>query len=348
MVLLIDHLKREGTMNDISVIGLDIAKTVFHACVMDKAGRVIERKRLYREHVLSYFRGFKPCLVALESCGGSSYWARELSKLGFKVRLISAQYVKPFAKGQKNDVVDAEAICEAALRPEMRYVSPNTLTQQDIQNIHRVRDRLVKQKLMLSNQIRGLLLEYGITIPRRTDKLIELLEDIVIQDKNSSRELWRVVFLDLKQELDEINLKIKHYDKIIKQISTSHPVCQRLEQMWGVGPLTSTAILAAVGNPHDFKNGRQFSAWLGLVPKQNSTGGKTKLLGITKTGNRYLRRLLVHGARIEIRFANKRGNTWLLELKQRRGYNKAAVALANKNARRLWVLLTSEQEYQAI
>lgn len=332
-------------MEHSTVIGLDIAKSVFHSCEMNSSGCVLERKRLYRDEVLEFFANHPPCLVAIESCGGSSYWARELVKLGHGVRLISAQFVKPFVKSQKNDMVDAEAICEAALRPQMRFVSPNTVAQQDLQNIHRVRERVVKQRTMLANQIRGLLLEYGITIPQGVNPLRQKLSRILTENQNSERHLWREIFVDLREELEMLTVKVNRYDTMLRRISKAHPVCARLLKLRGIGSLTATAIVAAVGNPTDFKNGRQFSAWLGLVPKQHSTGGKPKLLGISKRGDKYLRKLLIHGARVETRFAKKRGNTWLIELQKRAGYNKAAVAVANRNARNIWAILTLEDKY---
>jgi len=329
-----------------TIIGLDIAKNVFHACKMGREGVVLERKRLYRSDVISYFSNSPKSLVAMESCGGSSYWARELEKLGHTVRLISAQFVKPFVKSQKNDALDAEAICEAALRPQMRFVSPNTITQQDLQNIHRVRSRLVKSRTMLANQIRGLLMEYGIVIPQGISKLRTALVEILCENDNSQRDLWRVTFSDLHEELARLTSRIEFYDKKILELCRAHPIASRLSKLRGIGPITATAIVAAVANPYDFKNGRQFAAWLGLVPRQCSTGGKTKLLGITKRGDKYLRKLLVHGARIETRFAKKRENTWLLSLQGRAGFNKAAVALANKNARHIWAVLALEDKYK--
>lgn len=304
-------------MEEISVYGLDIAKNVFHVCRMNRAGRVIERKRLMRDEVLEFFAQSSKGLVGLESCGGSSYWAREISALGFEVRLIPAQYVKPYVKSQKNDSIDAEAIAEAVLRPTMRFVSPNSVQQQDIQNVHRVRERVVRDKVALANQIRGLLLEYGVTIPQGAHRVGVQLSELLDDPSHSTRALWKELFTDLRDELLQLEERIQRLDQIIKQISRAHPVCKELEKLSGVGPTTSTAILAAVGNPKDFKNGRQFSAWLGLVPKQHSTGGKQKLLGITKRGDKYIRYLLVHGARIEVRFARKRHNTWLLKLQER-------------------------------
>jgi transposase len=326
-------------MSDISVHGLDIAKNVFHVCGMNQAGKVLLRKQLYRDEVLEFFAQAGKAIVAIESCGGSSYWAREIERFGHTVRVIPAQFVKPYVKSQKNDVIDAEAIAEAALRPTMRFVSPNTMEQQDIQNVHRVRDRLVKQKVALANQIRGLLLEYGITIAQGPHRIAKKLSEVLVESEHTQRALFRQVFTDLRDELIELEEKIKEYDQTLRHISAEHPVCKELEKIRGIGPVTSTAIYAAVSNPTDFQNGRQFSAWLGLVPKQHSTGGKQKLLGITKKGDKYIRKLLVHGARMEVRFAKKQDNQWLLALKERRGYNKAAVAQANKNARRIWATM---------
>ncbi len=333
-------------MKDITVVGIDIAKNVFHVCEMNRGGKVHIRKRLSRSQVLDYVSRLPKCLVAMESCGGSSFWAREIEKLGFSVRLIPAQFVKPFVKSQKNDSIDAEAIAEAALRPTMRFVSPNTEEQQDIQNIHRVRDLAVKHRTALSNQIRGLLLEYGVAIPQGVNKLLETLSSLVDDSPHSERHIWKRTFSELQEELRKLSERIKEYDRQLQLIARSNPVCQNLQKIHGVGPLTATAIVAAVRSPNDFKNGRQFAAWLGLVPRQNSTGGKQKLLGITKTGDKYIRKLLVHGARNELQFAARREHLWLIKLAQRRGRARAAVALANKNARRIWAALRLGEEFK--
>lgn len=326
-------------MEEYNVYGLDIAKSEFHVCRTNRAGRVIARKRLLREEVREFFAQAPKGLVGIESCGGSSFWAREIAALGYTVRLIPAQYVKPYVKSQKNDTIDAEAIAEAVMRPTMRFVSPNSVEQQDIQNVHRVRERLVRDKVALVNQVRGLLLEYGVVIAQGAQQVTVRLSELIDGAKQETRELFKEVFADLRDEILAMDEKIKRYDLILKRISRAHPICKELEKIHGVGPTTSTALLAAVNDPRDFKNGRQFSAWLGLVPKQHSTGGKQKLLGITKRGDKYIRYLLIHGARMEVRFAKKRENSWLLRLQERRGYNRAAVALANKNARRLWATM---------
>lgn len=330
-------------MKDITIVGLDIAKNVFHVCGMNVEGKVVLRKRLYRSDVLNFFAKLKVCTVSLESCGGSSYWAREIKQLGHEVKLVPAQYVKPYVKSQKNDAIDAEAITEASLRPTMRFVSPNTVEQQDIQNVHRVREQIVKQRNALINQVRGILLEYGITIAQGACRVQKALVEILEHPEHSERSLWKEILSDLYRELIAVTERVKHYDGIIRRISRENPVCSELEKLRGVGPLTSTAMLAAVNNPRDFKNGRQFAAWLGLVPRQHSTGGKQKLLGITKKGDKYLRWLLVHGGRIEVMFCARREDRWLQSVKERRGYNKAAVAFANKNARQIWATLIRVQ-----
>ena len=345
MEVINEPFNSEGNMSEsITLFGLDIAKKVFHVCGMNRAGRVLLRKRLYRNEVLAFFAQTGKCEIAIESCGGSSYWAREIEALEHKVKLIPAQYVKPFVKSQKNDTVDAEAIAEAAMRPTMRFVSPNSLSQQDIQNVHRVRERVVRQKTALSNQIRGLLLEYGIIIPSGAAHVVRSITELINDSEHAERILWKDVFIQLREEFIELDKKVKYYDKLLRRISQEHEACQALETLRGVGPVTSTAIVAAVGNPGDFKNGRQFAAWLGLVPKQHSTGGKAKLLGITKRGDRYIRKLLVHGGRSEVQFAKKRENTWLLALKERRGFKRASVAQANKNARRIWATLNKHYQ----
>jgi transposase len=321
-----------------TVIGIDIAKNVFQVCVMNESGKVVLNKRLLRTQVLEFISKLPNYTVALESCGGSSYWGREIRKLGFEVKLIPAQHVKPFVRNQKNDANDAVAICEAARRPDMRCVTPNTLEQQDLQNLHRIRERLVRSRTGLCNQIRGLLLEYGITIPQGRRKVRVKLVEIITDDKiaHNERQIWKNTFNNLFEELKALDERIVSADNEIIFLSTKIPLCQKLEALPGVGPITSTALIAAVSNARDFKNGRQFAAWLGLVPRQESSGGKTVLRGITKRGDKYLRKLLVHGARSDLRYAEKRKNSWALKLKDKKGVNKTAVAMANKSARRIW------------
>lgn len=335
-----------------NIIGIDLAKNIFHVCVMTRNGRVLRRKKLSRSKLYDWI--IKNCegIIALEACGGAHYWSRRFRAAGFKTRIVAAQFVKPFVKSNKNDEIDSEAICEAASRPQMRFVSTRSEEQQDIQNLHRIRERLVRHRTGLSNEIRGLLLEYGIVIPKGIShvhsKLPVILEEV--RDKHSA--LWQETFRELYREFCSLDKRIAHYEKRIVEVSKSNEICKQLLAIPGVGPLTATAIVGAVGNAKDFKNARQFSAWLGLVPRQLSTGGKTKLGRISKRGDKYLRKLLVLGARsCAIAAQNKLNKAkepdltskWLFQLAKRRGCNRAIVALANKIARRIWMVLSGRE-----
>lgn len=328
-----------------TIIGFDIAKTNFHAVIINERGKELKRKALKRKNVLEYFANLEQSLVALEACSGSSYWGRELVKLGHSVKIIPAEKVKPYLSKQKNDFNDAAAIAEAASRDSVKWITPGREEQQDIQNILRVRERHVKNRTALSNQIRGLLAEYGIVFNKGSHNLLKELPLLLECNKNTERDFWRLIFQDLYNELSELSSKVRKYDKLIVTISNKHPECKRLQTLPGVGPITAVAIIAAVNNINDFRNGRQFSAWLGIVPKQNSSGGKTKLLGITKRGDKYIRKLLVHGGRTMVQYADKEKTPWLYHLKKRRGYNKASVAQANKTARRIYAILKYGEEY---
>ena len=335
-------------MEIITTIGLDIAKSVFHAVCMNGHGKVVRRSKLSRRQVLLYFHQLPKAVIGIEACGGSHYWARELSKIGHEVKLIAPQFVKPYVKSNKNDIADAEAICEAISRPTMRFVSCKSVEQQDIQCLHRVRERLVSSRTALINEIRGLLLEYGIVVKKGaygfTGELVAILEKAT-----SLTAVGSELFKQLRLELLRLNDEIKSYDHKLKTFSANHPICKRLQTISGVGPLTASAIVSAVGDVSCFKNGRQFAAWLGLVPRQQSTGGKTILRGISKRGDKYIRKLLVHGARATLRWnKNKtdRRSLWINQLIARRGYNRATVALANKNARVIWALLFRNETYK--
>lgn len=338
-----------------NILGIDLAKNIFHVCEMNAQGRVIRRERLSRdrvsEWVVKHFRG----VVAMEACGGSHHWARVFEALGYEVRIIAAQFVRPFVKSNKNDRIDAEAICEAASRPQMRFVATRSEAQQDIQNLHRVRERLVCNRTALANEIRGLLLEYGVVIPKGITHVRNQLHSILETHKDRHSTLWHKTFLDLYREFCEVDGRIEECDSALKAISRTNEACVRLEKIPGVGTITSTAIVAAVGSAKHFKNGREFAAWLGLVPRQHSTGGKSTLGRISKRGDPYIRRLLVVGARSVAIAAEKKRNhkdpgkrvvnrtsQWLFNLADRRGGNRAVVALANKTARRIWVVLRGE------
>lgn len=326
----------------IKLIGMDISKHVFQIHGADERGKAVARKKLRRDEVFEYFTHLEPCTVVLEACGGSHYWARELRKLGHVVKLIAPQFVKPFVKSNKNDRADAEAICEAASRPEMRFVPVKSVEQQDIQALHRVRGRLVKARTALCNEIRGLLAEYGIIMAQGRKRLSEDLAAALERNRERLSSMALRMFADLQNELSQLTKDVDAYDAQLLQIQKAHPVCVQLTTIPGVGPITATALIAAVADVNAFKNGRQFAAFLGLVPRQHSTGGKQRLLGISKRGDVYLRTLLIHGARSAIRqIGTKTDNRskWLLDLQRRRGTNRATVALANKNARVVWALM---------
>ena len=284
----------------------------------------------------------------MEASNGAHYWARVLSGFGHQVRLISPQFVAPYVKSNKNDRNDAEAICEAAGRPTMRFVPVKSVDQLAVQALHRIRSRLVSGRTRLANQMRGILAEHGIVIARNIAKLRQNLTYMTEGDGNGLSSLVRALVGELKAELAELDQRIAAYDRRIRELYRNNELCQRLGKIEGVGPLSATALMAAVGNRQGFKNGRQFAAWLGLVPKQRSSGGRDRLFGISKRGDRYLRTLLIHGARASLARAKGKQDPrsrWLEKLRERRHPNIAAVALANKNARIAWALLSSGEAY---
>jgi transposase len=341
---------KEGPIMGITVLGIDLAKSVFQLHGNDERGSCVLSKRLRRSELKAFIAQLPCCLIAMEACSGSHYWAREFKKLGHEVRLISPQFVKPFVKTNKNDLADAEAIAEAAVRPNMRFVPIKELWHQELQALHRGRSLLVAQKTALGNAIRGFLLEHGIAPTLGDAALNRTLAEL--SDRGVSE--FSAMFLDLlarlHQQLKRVQQEITELDRQIKVIAGSDERAKRIQKIEGVGPMTATAILAAVPDARAFRNARQFSAWLGLVPRQRSSGSREQLLGISKRGDGYIRTLLIHGARAAVRFADKRDtrrSRWVLEKVKARGMNKATVAFANHNARIIWALLTSEQEYRA-
>lgn len=333
----------------ISVLGIDLAKTVFQLHGVDSVGKVVLTKRLTREKLLGFVANLPKCLIGMEACGGSNYWAREFEKLGHEVKLISPQFVKPYVKSNKNDRADAEAICEAVSRPNMRFVPIKQVEQQDIQSVHRIRERLVKNRTALCNEIRGLLQEYGIVLCKSISKLRSGLPMIIESDKNQLTTMTRELMRSLLEELQGLESRVLECDQKVKTIHNAHPICKKLTKIPGVGPITATALVAAIVDPQAFKNGRELSAWVGLVPRQSSSGGREKLLGISKRGDVYLRKLLIHGARAALYWVDEkkdRRSLWAKKLIERRGINRAAVALANKNARTIWVLMARGEEYK--
>ena len=341
-------------MDKISVVGLDLAKNVFQVHAVNAQGRVVERKQLRRSEVLSWFAKIEPCRIGLEACGGMHYWARKLSELGHTVRPMAARFIKPYLKSNKSDMLDAEAICEAVQRPGMRFVSVKPAQQQAVLHLHHSRRLLVEQRTALINHIRGMLLEFGIVIavgPSALRKrLPELLEDTGDELPPMCRDLAAV----LRDQLSALDERIALLEHRIQQWHVSNEASQRLAGIPGVGVISATAITAAIGDARAFTNGRQFAAWLGLVPRQASSGGRQRLLGISKRGDRYLRTLMIHGARAVIRHLRARqqagkppGNAWIAQLLARCHPNVATVALANHNARVAWALLAKNETYRA-
>jgi transposase len=329
-------------------IGLDLAKQVFQIHGVDKQEQVVLRKQLRRHQMLNFFRNLPPCLIGIEACSSAHYWARELLKLGHTVKLMAPQFVKPYVKSNKNDANDAEAICEAVSRPNMRFVAIKTIEQQDIQAMHRIRTSLIQQRTAKVNQIRGFLAEYGIVVERSVDKLRKALPLLLEDAENGLSFDFRVLLTGLQQDLTTLDDRVSELDKKIQSLASSNHTAKRLQQIPGIGPITATALVCAIGDGKQFKRGRDLSAWLGLTPRQHSSGGKECLLSISKRGDSYLRTLLIHGARAVLRVAGKKEDPrscWLQNLCSRRNKNIAAVALANKNARIVWALLTKETDF---
>jgi len=333
----------------ITTIGLDIAQSVFHLFAVNKMGKLVKKKQLKRKQLRAYMANLEPCLIAMEACGSANYWAREFIALGHEVKLIAPQYVKPFVKGNKNDYNDAQGIAEAAQRPNMRFVPIKSVEQQDIQNLHRQRERIKKARTALGNQIRGLLAEYGLVIHQGISAVRKTLPEILEDAENGLTAYARALFADLLEELQALDERFKQCEQSIKARNKDNEVVQRLDEILGIGSITASATYAAAGDGKDFENGRHFSAWLGRVPGQHSTGGKPHLLGISKRGNAYLRTFYIHGARAVLRHsANKtdRLSLWAQGVLNRRGHNKACVAVANKIARMAWVIMAKGETYR--
>ena len=333
---------------NIKVLGIDIAKNVFELHGVDEKGKTVLKKRLTRDQLSEFIANLPICLIGMEACGGSHYWARKFKQMGHEVKLMNPQFVKPYVKSNKNDSHDAEAICEAVQRPTMRFVGNKTIEQQDIQAMHRIRERLVKNRSALANQIRGLLAEYGIVIAQGIKNIRKRLPEILEDMRNELSDISRGLFNDLLTQLYDADNKVEEYDTRVERVSKQNETCRRLMTIKGVGALTATAMIASIGDAAVFKNGREMAAFLGLVPKQRSSGGKQTLLGISKRGDRYLRCLLVHGARAVLtrgKNLSPKKAAWLKALEERRGRNRTIVALANKNARVMWALMVKQENY---
>lgn len=336
-------------MSNVTTIGIDLAKNVFQLHGTDKQGKKIFGKRLSRDKLMEFIANHPPCVIGIEACTGAHHWARHFIKLGHTVKMIAPQFVKPYVKSNKSDKNDAAAIAEAVTRPDMKFVPIKSIEQQDIQLLHRARQLLVKQRTAQSNQIRGFFAEYGIILPKGISHIRTSLSGILEDAENELTTASRAVFSALYEQLKKVDEEIIKYTHQLELLAHRDERCRRMMSVEGIGPLTATAIIAAVGDAKVFKKGREMSAWLGLVPRQHSSGNKIRLLGISKRGDCYLRTLLIHGARSVVRVSQNKTDprsVWITAKKHDCGENKAAVALANKNARILWALLTRDENYR--
>jgi transposase len=331
----------------IVTIGLDTAKNWFQVHGVDESGRVALRRKLARGKVLPFFAGLTPCVIGLEACGGAHFWARELIKLGHDARLMPARYVRAYVKTNKHDAADAEACCEAVQRPGMRFVPVKSEEQQSMLMVHRTRDLLVRQRTATVNALRGHLAEFGITAARGTAKARELMSLVGTDERVPA--IAREALLQLVEQIRDIERKIEAFDKQLLSLARQNEVCRQLITIPGIGPIAATALVATVGNARSFTSGRHFAAWIGLVPKQHSTGGKERLGGISKRGDAYLRKLLIHGARAAVHRVRSHQvpGAWITGLLARRPFNVATVALANKTARIAWAVMTNGSTYRA-
>jgi transposase len=334
---------------NIKTIGLDLAKNVFQVHGVDGHGKTVIKKPLRRDQVSSFFANLPVCLVGMEACGSAHHWARKLQDYGHTVKLMAPQFVKPYVKSNKNDARDAEAICEAVSRPSMRFVPIKTVDQQGTLSLHRARQGFVKARTAQANQIRGLLSEYGIIIPQGIKQITKRLPEILEDNDNGLPDLFRDLLHTLEGHLKELDQYVDKLEAQIQQWHKQNEASQRLAQIPGIGPITASVLVASIGDAKNFENGRQLAAWLGLTPRQHSSGGKQTLLGISKRGDTYLRTLLIHGARAVVRVAERNAEkySWVIQLMERRHTNVAAVGLANRNARIVWALLANDRAYDA-
>jgi len=333
----------------LSAVGIDLAKSVFVIHGVDERGKAVLRRQLKRAEVAKFFANLPPCLIGMEACGGAHHWARKLLGFGHTVKLMAPQFVKPYVKTNKNDARDAEAICEAVQRPNMRFVAIKTPEQQAVLALHRARQGLVKARTAQANQIRGLLAEFGWVIPKGIRHLPKRVPEILEDGENGLPGYARQLFAGLLEHLQELERRVAELEKQIVLWHRSHAQSRKLEKIPGVGPITASALVATIGDARSFKSARQAAAWVGLVPRQHSSGGTDRLLGISKRGDVYLRTLLIHGARAVVSHVQRRADRapgWLTGLLERRHKNVAAVALANKNVRMAWALLANDRDYE--
>src|SRR6202140_1142513 len=347
MVVVRDHQQREPSMGDITTIGLDLAKSVFQVHAIDEAGSGMMRKRLRRTQVLGFFAKVPPCLVGLEACATAHHWARELIALGHEARLMPPNYVKAYVKRNKHDVADAEAICEAVRRPSMRFVPVKTAEQQSALMMHRARDLLIRQRTMLVNALRGHLAEFGLIEAQGLHKVARLIAIVMDEKDGRIPDIARQVLKIIVSYIEHIQTQIADLERQVLAWHKNNPVSQRLATIPGIGPIIATAIAATVADPNIFRSGREFAAWLGLVPRQTSTGGKARLGGISKRGDSYLRPLLVNSPPTVLLCSKQAKNDpWLTSLLSRKPRLVAAVALANKTARVVWAVMSRQDTYR--
>lgn len=329
-------------MSEITLVGIDLAKSVFQLHGVDGQGVCRLRRQVRRGQLQRIVAALPRCTIAMEACGGAHAWGRRFGALGHEVCLIAPQYVKPFVKGNKTDRNDAEAICEAARRPGMRFVALKTVDQQQVLALHRLRSGAVKARTAMANQLRGLLAEFGVVIPQGVHRLRRALPEVLADTGNEVPPLLREELAVQRERFVALDAEVRRLSERIERLAAADDRCQALMRHRGVGPLIASAFVAEVADPRIFRNGRQVAAWLGLVPRQHSSGGQAMLLGISKRGDAYLRTLLIHGARAALRTAARRSDPvsrWALDVQARRGTHKATVALANKLARQLWAEL---------
>lgn len=330
------------------LISIDLAKNVFQICALNQRGKVISNKRGNSRQLRIWLAQYKPTEVAMEACYSAHYWGREIEKMGHTVHLIPPQHVKPFVRGNKNDANDALAIAEAAMRPKMRFVPIKNLLQQDIQMLHRIRERHVRERTALVNQLRGLLSEYGIRVSSGWRRLQGIIPYLLEDAENELTAIGRQCIARLYDELIAMNVRIKEDEQSLQALLAENEDYQHLQQVPGFGPIVASALIAAVGNAQAFAHARELPAWLGLTPRQIASGSNSRMVGISKRGNRYLRTLLIHGARTVVNWCQRKADPlslWVKKIMERRGRHKAIVALANKLARFAWAILVRKESY---
>lgn len=335
-------------MKDITLLGIDLAKDVFQLHGVNKYGKKILGKKVSRSELPELIASLPSCKIAMEACGSSNYWSRKFMSYGHRVCQISPQHVKPFVQGNKNDKNDARAIVIASQQDGMPTVPIKTVEQQEMQLHHRYRESLVQDRTSLANRIRGYLREMGIFLALGLSQVRKVVPLLLEDASNELTGEMREIISSCHKKVLELDKEIERYKQKIEQFCNQNDQCGRLRQLPGVGPLTASIIYATVGNPLHFKNGRHFAAYLGLVPKEHSSGGKQCLMGISKRGNRYIRGLLIHGGRSVVKNSDKKSDyvsCWITRIKKERGYNKASVAVANKNARHLWAIMAYDDKY---